>query len=156
MTAEEWRTVAEAPDYDVSNLGRVRSRRRGNPRILKPGTLRLGYQLVVLCNDEGQRSRMVHRLVGEAFIGPLPEGMHTRHLDGDASNNHVENLAYGTPSENNFDIVRHGKHHWANRTHCPQGHPYDESNTYITPHGRWCRECNNARGRRRRALAHAP
>jgi hypothetical protein len=30
----------------------------------------------------------------------------------------------------------------ASRTHCPQGHPYDERNTYISPKGdRRCREC---------------
>jgi hypothetical protein len=33
----------------------------------------------------------------------------------------------------------------AAKTHCPQGHPYDETNTYIdTDGGRRCRECARA------------
>lgn len=42
---------------------------------------------------------------------------------------------------NTSPIVR--KPRSANRTHCPQGHPYDEANTHIDPRGhRHCRECN--------------
>lgn len=38
----------------------------------------------------------------------------------------------------------------ASKTHCPEGHPYDEENTYKTPNGkRQCRTCN--KGRRKRA-----
>lgn len=37
------------------------------------------------------------------------------------------------------------------KTHCPQGHPYDESNTYMTPDGRRdCRICRTESTRRRR------
>jgi hypothetical protein len=42
----------------------------------------------------------------------------------------------------------------AERTHCPQGHPYDEVNTVINGDGkRRCRTCINARARARRATA---
>ena len=35
------------------------------------------------------------------------------------------------------------------KTHCPQGHPYDAENTYVTPAGhRYCRVCNRAAARR--------
>jgi len=38
------------------------------------------------------------------------------------------------------------------RTHCPQGHPYDEYNTVIgSDNKRRCRTCINARARARRA-----
>ncbi|WP_328434558.1 HNH endonuclease signature motif containing protein [Streptomyces sp. NBC_00425] len=41
----------------------------------------------------------------------------------------------------------------ADRTHCPQGHPYDEENTYRTKRGgRMCKECTRQRNRERRAL----
>jgi hypothetical protein len=53
--------------------------------------------------------RPVHQLVLEAFVGPCPEGMGCRHLDGDPSNNHVENLAWGTQKENVADMIRHGR-----------------------------------------------
>lgn len=40
----------------------------------------------------------------------------------------------------------------AAKTACPQGHPYDEENTYVTPDGkRMCRECMRARTRRWKA-----
>ena len=39
----------------------------------------------------------------------------------------------------------------AAKTHCPQGHPYDEANTYIRPSGhRICRQCNRD-GRRKKS-----
>jgi hypothetical protein len=42
------------------------------------------------------------------------------------------------------------------KTHCPQGHLYDEANTYTPPSGgRYCRACINERGRRTRALKRA-
>jgi len=37
------------------------------------------------------------------------------------------------------------------RTHCPQGHPYDEENTYVSPAGaRMCRTCHRDRTRETR------
>lgn len=52
--------------------------------------------------------RFVHRLVLEAFVGKCPDKMHARHLNGNPSDNRVENLAWGTRSENMMDRVRHG------------------------------------------------
>lgn len=41
------------------------------------------------------------------------------------------------------------------KTHCPQGHPYDEENTYIIPStgGRLCKICIREKGKARRARA---
>jgi len=37
----------------------------------------------------------------------------------------------------------------SSKTQCPQGHPYDEVNTYVNPQGRrWCRTCSRANGNR--------
>jgi hypothetical protein len=51
----------------------------------------------------------VHKLVSRAFLGPMPEGMQVRHLDGQKMNNHFLNLAYGTGLENAQDTVSHGR-----------------------------------------------
>lgn len=61
----------------------------------------------VRCNGEMVR-RQVHYLILEVFAGPRPPGMECRHLDGDPTNNHPENLCWGTRSENAKDAVRHG------------------------------------------------
>lgn len=50
----------------------------------------------------------VHVLVAEAFIGPRPEGMDVRHLNGNPRDNRVTNLAYGTRSDNVRDCYRYG------------------------------------------------
>ena len=51
---------------------------------------------------------LVHRLILEAFVGPCPDGMECRHLDGDPENNRMGNLRWGTPKSNADDSVRHG------------------------------------------------
>lgn len=95
-------------------------------------------------------------LVGEAFLGPRPDGLETRHLDGNPANNSARNLRYGTKSENAQDRVRHGHHENTLKTHCPQGHPYSGANLGRTPDGRqrYCKTCKRekiAAYRRRKA-----
>lgn len=95
-----------------------------------------------LHRDGRGRTEKVHRLIAIAFLGQPEARQEVRHLDGDPSNNRVDNLKWGTRSENIRDSVRHGTHVWANKTHCPQGHAYDAPNTYIRSNGgRMCREC---------------
>lgn len=52
---------------------------------------------------------LLQRLVLEVFIGPCPEGMEARHLDGDIKNNRLDNLKWGTRKQNAKDKVRHGR-----------------------------------------------
>ena len=158
MTAEQWKPVPGYEGlYEVSNLGRVRSLDRTKTnghkwkgRILKQPSLRSGYKLVSLWKNGKQKSALVHRLVLFAFVGAQPEGRETRHKDGNNSNNTLDNLSWGTPSENNLDIVDHGNHIHASKDACPQGHPYDEENTYWYPGQprRACRICRRENNRR--------
>ncbi len=106
--------------YQVSNQGRVRSldivvparngktaMRRG--RVLKAAASH-GRYLVVMFADQGRMKQWsVHNAVLTAFVGPRPEGMQARHLDGNDKNNRLENLCWGAPQENADDRVRHGK-----------------------------------------------
>ena len=97
---EEWRAITDFPDYQVSNLGRVRSRKWGKERIMKPATYH-GYKKIQLCiNSEDYWTTTVHRLVATAFIGNpdnLPEVNHINHIRDD---NRVENLEWVTHNEN--------------------------------------------------------
>ena len=107
-----------------------------------------GYLRVGLRRDGKTILRPVHQLVLEAFHGPRPEGMVSRHLNGDKQNNHRTNLAWGTQAENVGDIVQHGRHPHGRKTECPAGHEYDEANTRwvavrgVPRKGRQCRACD--------------
>lgn len=153
---EEWREIQGFPDYSISSHGRVISRRRGVPRVMNPTPVTGGYLHVRLFSREGRSAtRRVHSLVIEAFIGPRPDGLQVRHLDGDQKNNRAENLAYGTASENARDMVRHGTHNYASRDACKNGHPFDEENTRQTPRQRRCLACEREKCRRQRAKQNA-
>jgi len=67
-----------------------------------------GYPSVSLTNNSKGHTRAIHRLVMEAFVGPKPEGMECRHLDGNRGNPRLENLVWGTPVENQADRNTHG------------------------------------------------
>lgn len=116
METEEWRSVAEAPAYEVSSRGRLRRiklDRHGNPYggVLKPGLSR-GYARYILCVDGKHLSRSGHALVCAAFNGPKPSPeMHCAHRDGCKLNNTPSNLYWATPLENAADRERHGKTH---------------------------------------------
>ena len=101
-----WLPIPGYEDYDVSDEGQVRSRKRGTPRLLRLQAAgdRRRYRKVSLPVDQ----KYVHHLVAEAFIGPRPDGMEVRHLDGDPTNNCLDNLAYGTSAENSADCIAHG------------------------------------------------
>jgi hypothetical protein len=51
-------------------------------------------------------ARYAHRMVAEAFLGPIPEGMQVNHKDGNRSNCDVSNLEVVTNSENRAHAYR--------------------------------------------------
>lgn len=91
--------------YRVSSEGRVSGPRRS---ILRPFVNKRGYPQIGLCRNGSRRTVFIHQMVADAFLGPRPDGMECRHLDGDSGNAREENLCWGTHSENALDAVRHG------------------------------------------------
>ena len=125
--------------YEVTADGRVfgvqrrvyagRNRTRIEPaREIKQHKNTHGYLTVRLYKLGCGATREVHKLVAEAFMGALPKGMQTRHLNGVATDNRIQNLRFGTVSENRFDSVRHGTHGMARRKTCKRGHAFDGHN----------------------------
>lgn len=104
---EVWRDVVGHDGYQVSNLGNVRSYvKNKDGKDLKFIKNKQGYDTV--CLRRGNR-RLVHRLVADAFI-PNPDNLPlVRHMDDNPSNNRVDNLAWGTQTDNMQDCVRHGR-----------------------------------------------
>ena len=104
--------------YQASNWGRVKSlnriisKSRGRKqiikeRILKPEILFDGYQRVCLCKKGKKKHHRVATLVYEAFVGLVPEGMEIDHINGDNTDNRLNNLRVCTHKENcNNPITR--------------------------------------------------
>lgn len=143
----EWRDIEAFPGYKVSDDGRVMGKRGEMTRAVNDS----GYYILGLYRGRERINCRVHVLVAETFIGPRPEGMVVRHLDGNPLNNTPQNLAWGTPSENTLDSIRHGTQRNSRKTHCIHGHEFTPANTRMEGSARKCRTCCAARERRRRA-----
>lgn len=112
---EIWHVIDDAPDYEVSSLGRVRSWLKAgagacspNPRRAEPKLLTIhkntdGYSCATLKIRGKHRIRTVHRLVLETFTQETSMGRHARHLDNNKQNNAISNLKWGSAEENQAD-----------------------------------------------------
>lgn len=94
--------------------------------------------------------RLAHRIIYELYKGKIPKGLVLDHLCMNQPCVNPEHLEPVTQLEN---IKRA---YAIKPTVCPQGHDYDEINTYINPLGRKvCRKCTNQAGKDYRARKEA-
>lgn len=120
-TEEVWTAIPGYEGfYEISNLDRVRSvarmvrvrgggLRRSKAKIKKGFVTKGEYISYGLWKEGKERVLYLHQLKLMAYVGPCPEGMECRHLDGNAKNNNLSNLAWGTRDDNVEDQKLHGK-----------------------------------------------
>lgn len=106
---EIWKSIPGFSDYEVSNMGMVRSLKWRRIRILRPATNRLGYLCVLLYEDGKSFFLKIHKLVMLAFVGPCPDGMEVCHSDGSRTDNRLSNLRYDTHTANIHDCVKQNR-----------------------------------------------
>lgn len=112
-----------------------------------------GYgQISVGSKSDGTNHRMLtHRVMYEHFVGPIPEGVEVDHLCRQPDCCEPSHLELVTHAEN----MRRG--YWGSKTHCANGHAYDDANVYVRTHhsGHTSRTCKTCRREGMRRYHHA-
>lgn len=97
-----------------------------------------------------QRLVQAHRAAYVQAIGLIPDGLQLDHLCNNRPCVNPAHLEPVTPFENSAR-ARARASEYNPRTHCRNGHAYDEANTYYAGNYRRCRACNADAQRRRKA-----
>ena len=105
MEVEIWKSIKDYPNYEVSNLGNVKSlnyRRSKNEKLLKPAISKTGYLNLTLRKDNKSKNYKVHQLCAMAFLNHKPCGMELviNHINFNRLDNRIENLEIVTTREN--------------------------------------------------------
>ena len=126
------------------------------------GRTHLGYGWLGVIGSNGIRLPVTaHRFAYQISVGPIPDGLHIDHrchvagecmLTNDCPHRRCCNPAHLAPATPRENTLRGNSQVAVNvtKTHCPQGHEYDEANTYVAPRGdRHCRACARESTKRR-------
>ena len=101
---EIWKPIHQYDGYEVSSFGRVRSKKRGEWKLLVPNSA-TRYLTVNLYKNKDMKSFTIHKLVADAFLGSKPEMTEICHSDGNRFNNSADNLRYDSKAANSYDSV---------------------------------------------------
>lgn len=100
---EVWRDIPSLANYQASSLGNIRHKGHASRRLQLNNS---GYLYVgVRVNGRFVNFR-VHRLVAETFLPKIDGKNHINHIDGNKTNNSIDNLEWCTASENEVHKVQ--------------------------------------------------
>ena len=101
---ETWKKIKNIANYEVSSEGRVRNTKTGN--ILSGCINNRGYVRYDLSIDGKRIVRSGHRLVANAFLKKEKGKTIINHINGDKTNNSVDNIEWSTPKQNAIHSFR--------------------------------------------------
>lgn len=92
---EIWKDIEEFNGkYEISSCGRLRN--KTSKYVLKPRKNYKGYLDIKICG----KTKLMHRMVAQAFILNLDNKPQVNHIDENKTNNNVGNLEWCTAKEN--------------------------------------------------------
>lgn len=97
---ENWKKIKGFENYEISDLGNVKSLYFKKEKILKNKIDKDGYLCIPLFLNKKIYYKKIHRLVMHHFSDEI-EKETVNHIDGDKKNNCISNLEWSTRSENN-------------------------------------------------------
>ena len=83
------------PKYGITRDGMVWNLERN--WLVNGSTNAAGYRTVALVGPNGQRTHTIHRLLYWTFIGPICSRQKIRHINGDKTDDRVENITMAEP-----------------------------------------------------------
>ena len=106
--------------YQVSNLGRVKSLKFSEEKILNNNINSGGYYRVGLSKDRKLITKTVHVLVAVTFLGHTQNGTHeivVDHINNVKTDNRADNLQLVTQRKNSSKDKNNGKSKYVGVTH---------------------------------------
>lgn len=100
--------IKEFPNYYVTDKGEIYNSVTNIYKAIQTN-YKNGYQSVILYDNNRYKRLYIHRLVALAYLDNPLNKEEVNHINGNKSDNRIENLEWVTKSENNL-------HSWRTRT----------------------------------------
>ena len=97
---EIWKDIEESELHQISSFGNVKNKKTN--KIIKGDINNAGYKRVTF----GNKHYFIHRLVAKYFCKGYKDGLIVNHIDGNKTNNNMNNLEWVTRSENDLHAFK--------------------------------------------------